>query len=371
MTEQVNELIIFARKHNDIIEIGDIVKVIGKELSKNEINELSKTLSEEHIDVIDLDSEEEIPFIEVEEIDKQIDKTNQLKENTIHEVESSEDETFMEDAVKNYLRQIGSVPLLTKEQEAMLAERILEGDQSAKEQMINSNLRLVVCVAKRYTHTSNMTLLDLIQEGNIGLMKAVDKFDYTKGYKFSTYATWWIRQAITRAIADQDRTIRIPVHIKELMSKMSKAAKHFKNQEGREPTHKELALVMDMPFHKIEEVYKLYADTISLDSPVGDDDDTSLLIDFVADQNNVDQFESAEHVLLEEEVEEILGCLTDREKRIIQLRFGFVGGRIWTLEEVGKEFNVTRERIRQIEAKALRHLRDRGDIKRFRSYLDE
>ena len=366
MTEQVNELIIFARKHHDVIEIGDIIKVVGKELTRQEIEELSRTLNEKNIDVINLAPEEDLLSETVSDLlqepDKQEDESAQ---------EENADDAFIEDSVKTYLRQIGNVPLLNREQEIELALKIEQGDANAKELMINSNLRLVVCVAKRYCHTSNMTLLDLIQEGNIGLMKAVDKFDYSKGYKFSTYATWWIRQAITRAIADQDRTIRIPVHMKEMMSKITKATRKFKEQEGREPTHREVAELVNLSYDKIEEVYKLYSDTISLESPVGDDDDASMLMDFVADDSMPEQFESAEHVLLEEQVEEILQCLTDREKRIIQLRFGFVDGKIWTLEEVGKEFNVTRERIRQIEAKALRHLRSRRDIMKFKSYLDE
>lgn len=241
--------------------------------------------------------------------------------------------------------------------------------QSARTEMANSNLRLVVSVAKKYMGGSNMTLLDLIQEGNLGLLKAVDKFDYHKGYKFSTYAMWWIRQSITRAIADQARTIRIPVHMKEQMYKVKKAAGRFQGETGREPTVEELSCYMDIPLEHIKEITKLYGDTISLDTPVGEEEDT-MLKDFVADESMPEQFSSAEYIMMSKEVNQLLAGLSDREQRVLRLRFGFENGKIWTLEEVGKEYHVTRERIRQIEGKALRKLRAKRGTKGLRSYLE-
>jgi len=279
-------------------------------------------------------------------------------------------ETFnIEDSVKAYLKEIGSISLLTVEQELELAKKIENGDLSAKRSMINSNLRLVVSVAKLYVGGSNMTLLDLIQEGNIGLIKAVEKFDYHKGFKFSTYAMWWIRQAITRAIADQSRTIRIPVHKKEKMNKIMNVSRAFLSDKGREPTIVELAEIMNIPEQTIEEMIMLYGDTISLDKPIGEESN-EILMDFLADENSIEQFVLIENNMLRNQLEALLNTLSKREKRVIQLRFGFHDGRLWTLEEVGREYNVTRERIRQIEVRALNLLRQKRDINSLKIYLE-
>ncbi|WP_230406751.1 sigma-70 family RNA polymerase sigma factor [Blautia liquoris] len=302
--------------------------------------------------------------------DEEISEESVLSEENLPEEDDLDDSALpLDDSVKAYLIEIGNIPLLTREEEIILAKRIESGDDSARERMINSNLRLVVNVAKKHVRGSNMGFLDLIQEGNIGLMRAVEKYDYSKGYKFSTYAMWWIRQAVTRAIADQSRTIRIPVHMKEQMSKVNKASRKFLTDMGREPTVDELADIMDMPEDRVRDIVKLYGDTISLDTPVGDDDDCKLQ-DFVADDNISDQFTSVEHVMLGDELDQLLSGLSEREQRIIRLRFGFVDGRIWTLEQVGEEYHVTRERIRQIEVKALHRLKHRKDIKNLKSYLE-
>ena len=302
--------------------------------------------------------------------DEEISEESVLSEENLPEEDDLDDSALpLDDSVKAHLIEIGNIPLLTREEEIILAKRIESGDDSARERMINSNLRLVVNVAKKHVRGSNMGFLDLIQEGNIGLMRAVEKYDYSKGYKFSTYAMWWIRQAVTRAIADQSRTIRIPVHMKEQMSKVNKASRKFLTDMGREPTVDELADIMDMPEDRVRDIVKLYGDTISLDTPVGDDDDCKLQ-DFVADDNISDQFTSVEHVMLGDELDQLLSGLSEREQRIIRLRFGFVDGRIWTLEQVGEEYHVTRERIRQIEVKALHRLKHRKDIKNLKSYLE-
>lgn len=292
------------------------------------------------------------------------------KEIIMKEDIGQEDDSIIEDSVKTYLKEIGSIPLLTAEQEIETAKKMEDGEISAKELMIKSNLRLVVSVAKRYLGGSNMTLLDLIQEGNIGLLKAVEKFDYHKGYKFSTYAMWWIRQSITRAIADQDRTIRIPVHMKEQMHKISKVTRHFLIDNGKEPTNAELAELLNISENKVEEIVKLYTDTISLDTPIGDKED-GLLKDFIPDGSMPEQFSTVEQVFLSKEIEAILSSLTEREERILRLRFGFEDGRMWTLEEVGKEYHVTRERVRQIEAKSLLRIRMKGESKKLKTYLEE
>ncbi len=273
-----------------------------------------------------------------------------------------------EDSVRAYLREISSIPLLEKDEEIKLAKRIALGDESAKELLTNANLRLVVSVAKRYVSAGNMNLLDLIQEGNIGLMKAVEKFDYHKGFKFSTYAIWWIRQAITRAIADQSRIIRIPVHMKDLMNRVSKVSREFTADTGREPSISELAGLMRMSEEKMEEIVKLYQDTVSLDGPIGKEENT-FLIDFVADESMKDIFAEVDYMMLGDEIDSILEGLSEREQRIIRLRFGFVDGRVWTLEEVGREYQVTRERIRQIEVKALNRLRMKSETKKLLAYL--
>lgn len=283
--------------------------------------------------------------------------------------EDSPGNYMQDDSVRLYLREIGQFPLLNAEREQQVAARIEQGDQLAKQELINSNLRLVVSVAKRYVGGSKMTLLDLIQEGNIGLIKAVEKFDYHKGYKFSTYAMWWIRQTITRSIADQSKLIRIPVHMREHMNRIRKASRELLAETGREPTTEELAARLGIEQEKAEEIIKLFGDTISLETPIGDEADSSLG-EFISDESMPEQFHNAEQNMMREEVNEILSGLTDREQHILRLRFGFVDGRIWTLEEVGKEYHVTRERIRQIEARALRHLRNNRGAKRLKVYIE-
>ncbi|MBQ1965666.1 MAG: RNA polymerase sigma factor RpoD [Clostridia bacterium] len=274
----------------------------------------------------------------------------------------------IDDPVKVYLHDIGRVPLLTPEEEAELAQRISEGDMDAKRRLNEANLRLVVSIAKRYVGR-NLLFLDLIQEGNLGLIKAVDKFDSTKGYKFSTYATWWIRQAITRAIADQARTIRIPVHMVETINRLSKVEKTLTQEYGRQPQVEEIAAEMGMPLERVREIMKVAQDPVSLESPVGEEED-SHLGDFIADDDVPSPSDVAAQTMLKGELNEVLKTLSDREARVLRLRFGLDDGRTRTLEEVGKEFNVTRERIRQIEAKALRKLRHPSRIKLLKDYMD-
>lgn len=279
------------------------------------------------------------------------------------------DEYITDDSIKMYLKEIGGIPLLTTNEEIELAIRIENGDEKAKEEMAYANLRLVVSVAKRYVAGSGMSLQDLIQEGNIGLLKAVDRFDYHRGFKFSTYAMWWIKQAITRAIADQSKTIRIPVHMRERMNRMKHVTRQFLSEHGREPLPVEIAEYMSLPVERIEEMLKYIGDTISLETPIGETEDSSLG-DFIADEGMPEQFASTEYIMLREELEVILSTLTNREQRIIRQRFGFDDGRIRTLEEIGKEFHLTRERIRQIEVRAIRRLRAKQSTKNLRAYID-
>lgn len=279
-------------------------------------------------------------------------------------------DAFADDSVRLYLREIGKIPLLTPEEEADLAQRIVKGDKKAKDKMVESNMRLVVSIAKRYGGRG-LDFLDLIQEGNTGLLRAVDKFDPGKGFKFSTYATWWVRQAITRAIADQARTIRIPVHMVETINKVLRTTRKLTTELNREPTNEEIAKALDMEPEKIDYVMRIKQDIASLDASVGKDgdDEDSVLGDFVEDEERTSPEESASNQILKEQLSEIIATLTDREQKIIRLRFGIGGGRPHTLEEVGEEFDVTRERIRQIEAKALNKLRKNKDTKKLHEYL--
>ena len=289
--------------------------------------------------------------------------------DTEDEAESSDDyiKDIADDSVRLYLREIGKIPLLTGEQEVALAKRIEAGDKAAKDAMAEANMRLVVSIAKKYIGRG-LDLLDLIQEGNTGLLRAVEKFDYTKGYKFSTYATWWIRQAITRAIADQARTIRIPVHMVETINKLIRTQRRLVQELGREPLPEEIAAEMEMDVDKVNHILKIKQDIVSLEAPVGEEED-SQLGDFIADEDSLTPEEAATHQLLKEHVNAVLQLLTPREQKILRMRFGLEDGRSHTLEEVGQEFGVTRERIRQIEAKALAKLRKHRESKKLRDYL--
>ncbi|HOA31643.1 MAG TPA: RNA polymerase sigma factor RpoD [Clostridia bacterium] len=290
------------------------------------------------------------------------------EEDLGEELEASVEGIGLEDHVRMYLREIGKVPLLTAEEEVELAHRIEMGDEEAKKRLNEANLRLVVSIAKRYVGRG-MQFLDLIQEGNLGLLKAVEKFDYRKGFKFSTYATWWIRQAITRAIADQARTIRIPVHMVETINKLLRVSKQLSQELGKDPTPEQIAEEMEMPVEKVREIMKISQEPVSLETPVGEEED-SHIGDFIADENAPAPSERAAYTLLKEQLLEVLETLTPREQKVLKLRFGLEDGRARTLEEVGKEFNVTRERIRQIEAKALRKLRHPSRSKKLRDYID-
>jgi RNA polymerase primary sigma factor len=297
----------------------------------------------------------------------QLPKEDEVSEKELARATFTEDS--MPDSVQIYLKEIGKTPLLTSDQEKELAKRLEKGDKEAKNEFIRANLRLVVSIAKRYVNrTPNLGILDLIQEGNIGLARAVDKFDYRRGFKFSTYATWWIRQAITRALADQSRTIRIPVHMVETISKYSQAKRRLTQELGREPLPEEIAIEMNLPIEKVHHIQKISQDVVSLESPVGDDDEDSTLSEFIPDEKNLNPSQIASQTLLKEQIKDILIDLTPREQKILQLRFGLEDGVTHTLEEVGKEFGVTRERIRQIEAKALTRIKNHEKSKMIEGY---
>ena len=325
---------------------------------KQELEEDPDKKEDENAPVADLDIEPNLEDIDETEKDLLFQDMQDM---------SFVDNLNVDDPVKMFLKEIGKIRLLTYEEENILAERMLKGDKEAKQQLIESNLRLVVSIAKKYIGRG-MNFLDLIQEGNLGLIKAVDKFDQTKGYKFSTYATWWIRQAITRAIADQARTIRIPVHMVETINKLIRTSRHLLQQLGREPTPEEIAVEMEIPVEKVTEIQKIAQDPVSLETPIGEEDD-SHLGDFIQDDDSPAPQDAAAYTLLREQLEEVMKTLTPREAKVLKLRFGLEDGKSRTLEEVGKEFNVTRERIRQIEAKALRKLRHPSRSKKLRDYM--
>ena len=333
-------------------DIGSFLE--NMDFDMDQVDKFYESLETAGIDVIDLGEEEE-------EI---------LTESNIEKFEKSlaSEGVSIDDPVKVYLKEIGSFPLLSLDEEIELAERIQKGDSRAKKRLAEANLRLVVSIAKRYVGRG-MLFLDLIQEGNLGLIKAVEKFDHTKGFKFSTYATWWIRQAITRAIADQARTIRIPVHMVETINKVKKVQSQLLHKNGQEPSVEDLAAELDMPQDKVREILKVAQEPISLESPIGEEED-SHLGDFIPDYDAPVPEEAATHTLLREQLNEVLATLTPREAKVLSLRFGIEDGRPRTLEEVGKEFNVTRERIRQIEAKALRKLRHPSRNKKLKDFLD-
>ena len=307
-------------------------------------------------------------FDDIPDLDELTDFTSELGEDLSDEELAAAEAIVIDDPVKVYLKEIGRVPLLTPEEEIDLAIRIKDGDEAAKKRLSEANLRLVVSIAKRYLGRG-MQFLDLIQEGNLGLIKAVEKFDYTKGFKFSTYATWWIRQAITRAIADQARTIRIPVHMVETINKVKKVSSQLLHVTGHEPSAEEIADELDMPVDKVREIMRVAQEPVSLETPIGEEED-SHLGDFIPDDDAPAPADAASHTLLREQLGEVLDTLTPREEKVLSLRFGLEDGRSRTLEEVGREFNVTRERIRQIEAKALRKLRHPSRSKRLKDFLD-
>ena len=301
--------------------------------------------------------------------DKYAELENEIEQMmTTEEIEKMQEGLAIDDPVRMYLKEIGQVPLLEAEREHDLAERMMNGDEKAKDMIVQANLRLVVSIAKKHVG-KGMAFLDLIQEGNLGLMKAVDKFDYSKGFKFSTYATWWIRQAITRAIADQARTVRIPVHMVETIHKVSRVSRNLLQELGREPTPEEIAAAIGMTPEKVRDTMKYALEPVSLETPIGEEED-SHLGDFIPDEDSPAPSDAASYTLLKEQLNEVLHTLTPREEQVLKLRFGLLDGKTRTLEEVGKEFDITRERIRQIEAKALRKLRHPSRSRRLRDYLD-
>ena len=344
-------------KENGKITYGELASQLG-DVTPDQIDKVFDVFEELGVDVLKDDTDDEPDIEDLEEVEEiKLDDMNATSMEGIS----------VDDPVRMYLREIGRIPLLTFDEELDLAKRILENDEEAKQKLAESNLRLVVSIAKKYVGRG-MLFLDLIQEGNMGLIKAVEKFDYTKGFKFSTYATWWIRQAITRAIADQARTIRIPVHMVETINKLIRTSRHLLQQLGREPTPEEIAKEMDMPVEKVMEIQKIAQDPVSLETPIGEEDD-SHLGDFIPDDESPAPQDSAAYTLLKEQLEEVMQTLTPREAKVLKLRFGLEDGKARTLEEVGREFKVTRERIRQIEAKALRKLRHPSRSKRLKDYM--
>ena len=363
------ELLEIAKKKKNVIEDSELISHFagckGLELDVERMNAILDYLEAHNVDVLTItDKDDEEPDDVLLEMDDEVEDIDVDKIDL-----SVPDGVGVDDPVKMYLKEIGKVPLLSAEEEIELAKRMEAGDEAAKKKLAEANLRLVVSIAKRYVGRG-MLFLDLIQDGNLGLIKAVEKFDYRKGYKFSTYATWWIRQAITRAIADQARTIRIPVHMVETINKLIRVSRQHLQELGREPLPEEIAEEMDIPVERVREILKISQEPVSLETPIGEEED-SHLGDFIQDENVPVPAEAAAFTLLKEQLVEVLGTLTEREQKVLRLRFGLDDGRARTLEEVGKEFNVTRERIRQIEAKALRKLRHPSRSRKLRDYLEE
>ena len=368
---KLRKLVELAKSKQNALDVTEINNFfMGDNLQTEQMEQIYNYLEQNNIDVIPeviddsilkendsmLDDDVDDEFLKNEEEDIDLDAIDLLEG------------IGTEDPVRMYLKEIGKVSLLTADEEIELAKRMEQGDEEAKKRLAEANLRLVVSIAKRYVGRG-MLFLDLIQEGNLGLIKAVEKFDYRKGYKFSTYATWWIRQAITRAIADQARTIRIPVHMVETINKLIRVSRQLLQELGREPTPEEIAEEMKMPVDRVREILKISQEPVSLETPIGEEED-SHLGDFIQDDNVPVPADAAAFTLLKEQLIEVLGTLTEREQKVLRLRFGLDDGRARTLEEVGKEFNVTRERIRQIEAKALRKLRHPSRSRKLRDYLD-
>ena len=365
--EQLNELLEKGRKAGKLTA-KDLECLGEMNLDSEVLDKFYETLEANGVD-IDLAAADLLPPID--DVLPEVEELAAIEEVTQEEINDTDalaDSFSTDDPVRMYLKEIGKVPLLSPEEELELATRMSQGDEEARHRMTEANLRLVVSIAKRYVGRG-MLFLDLIQEGNLGLIKAVEKFDHTKGYKFSTYATWWIRQAITRAIADQARTIRIPVHMVETINKTIRVSRQLLQELGHDPSAEEIARELDMPVEKVRDILKISQEPVSLETPIGEEED-SHLGDFIPDEDASEPSEAASFSLLREQLEEVLDTLAPREKKVLELRFGIVDGRTRTLEEVGKEFNVTRERIRQIEAKALRKLRHPSRSKKLRDFLN-
>ena len=361
----IGDLIVEGKHKKGVLEESEIRTAFSAlKLTEDQYELIVRVLEKNDIDVLQVveDDDTEVPDDELDIIDESGEDEQDLLDLSIP------DSINIEDPVRMYLKEIGKVPLLTAEEEIELAKRMESGDEDAKKRLAEANLRLVVSIAKRYVGRG-MLFLDLIQEGNLGLIKAVEKFDYNKGFKFSTYATWWIRQAITRAIADQARTIRIPVHMVETINKLVRVSRQLLQELGREPSPDEIAERMEIPVERVREILKISQEPVSLETPIGEEED-SHLGDFIQDDNVPVPADAAAFTLLKEQLVEVLGTLTEREQKVLRLRFGLDDGRARTLEEVGKEFNVTRERIRQIEAKALRKLRHPSRSRKLKDYLD-
>ncbi|MDO4815730.1 MAG: RNA polymerase sigma factor RpoD [Bacillota bacterium] len=365
--ERLNELLEKGKK-NGKLTIKEISCLEEMGLDTEAINKFYENLEAAGVDIDVGGDDDVLPILDDDDVLPELDDIEEVTEEELIETENTVDSYSTDDPVRMYLKEIGKVPLLTAEEEIELATRMSEGDEEAKRRMAEANLRLVVSIAKRYVGRG-MQFLDLIQEGNLGLIKAVEKFDHTKGYKFSTYATWWIRQAITRAIADQARTIRIPVHMVETINKVIRVSRQLLQELGHDPSAEEIAKEMGMPAEKVRDILKIAQEPVSLETPIGEEED-SHLGDFIPDEDASEPSEAASFSLLKEQLMEVLDTLTPREKKVLELRFGIIDGRTRTLEEVGKEFNVTRERIRQIEAKALRKLRHPSRSKKLRDFLN-
>ena len=365
--EKLSKLLELAKSKKNVLEEKDIHDAFaGEELTPEKLDRIYDFLDKKHVDVLKMSNDDDMDpdlFTEDEDPDPEDEIDMEHIDLSVPEGVS------VDDPVRMYLKEIGKVPLLSPDEEIELAKKIELGDEAAKKKLAEANLRLVVSIAKRYVGRG-MQLLDLIQEGNLGLIKAVEKFDYRKGYKFSTYATWWIRQAITRAIADQARTIRIPVHMVETINRLVRTQRQLVQKLGREATPEELAKELDMPVDRVREIMKISQDPVSLETPIGEEED-SHLGDFIQDDNVEVPADAATYTLLHEQLMEVLSTLTEREQKVLRLRFGLDDGRPRTLEEVGRQFNVTRERIRQIEAKALQKLRHPSRSKVLKDYLDE
>ena len=368
--EKLHHLIDSVKKQGHL-EAQELMTVLeDMELTPEQTDKFYEALENLGVDIASPEEVEDVP-IEIDDVlpeSEELQEIENLQENEILDTAAMMDGFGVDDPVRMYLKEIGTVPLLTVEEEIDLAARMAEGDEAAKQKMAEANLRLVVSIAKRYVGRG-MLFLDLIQEGNLGLLKAVEKFDYTKGYKFSTYATWWIRQAITRAIADQARTIRIPVHMVETINKVMRVSRQLLQELGHDPSPEEIAEEMNIPVEKVRDILKIAQEPISLETPIGEEED-SPLGDFIPDEDASEPAEAASYTLLKEQLQEVLSTLTPREEKVLKLRFGLEDGRTRTLEEVGREFNVTRERIRQIEAKALRKLRHPSRSKRLKDFLN-